>query len=93
MIPDTRKSWISQPAIVAQTSSLKVFEFSWRITARGCCELCCRIFEPRRVRPLAGAKILNARNPGRSAALGFILVNVFLDALSFGLIFPIVPKR
>lgn len=38
-------------------------------------------------------KILNARNPGRTAALGFILVNVFLDALSFGLIFPIVPKR
>lgn len=35
---------------------------------------------------------MNARNPGRTAALGFILVNVFLDALSFGLIFPIVPK-
>jgi DHA1 family tetracycline resistance protein-like MFS transporter len=35
---------------------------------------------------------LSASNPARAAALGFILVNVFLDALSFGLIFPIVPK-
>lgn len=28
----------------------------------------------------------------RRAALGFILANVFLDSLSFGLIFPILPK-
>lgn len=30
--------------------------------------------------------------PTRKAALGFILANVFLDSLSFGLIFPILPK-
>lgn len=35
---------------------------------------------------------LELRQPGRQAALGFILATVFLDALSFGLVFPILPR-
>lgn len=30
--------------------------------------------------------------PGQKPAFGFILISVFLDALSFGLIFPVLPK-
>ena len=30
--------------------------------------------------------------PAHRAALGFVLVTIFLDALSFGLIFPILPQ-
>jgi len=35
---------------------------------------------------------LIAARPTHTAALGFVLANVFLDSLSLGLIFPIVPK-
>jgi DHA1 family tetracycline resistance protein-like MFS transporter len=35
---------------------------------------------------------VTAETPRRRAALGFILATVFLDALSFGLIFPVLPR-